>query len=641
MSTPAEISRLIEESRAFERSGSIAAAIRQARRACELAQACGDEEGEALALITLSYAYIRLGSYAEARAFCQQALALVDSESPSRADALLNIGICAGETDDLNTLEECARLAVGLSRQIGYDRALVRGLHSLSCGVYMPRGQFSLSLALDEEALNIARARGLEEMAWGPLLTMSWVHWLMGQPSLAEARLAELHPLAAPGSLGDGYWHFIHASLALEAGELARAKELFTSTLSIAEANGIAENLFLARLGLSRLSRAAGDAPAALAWASEALTIAERAGYQHLQGQARIERGRAAWALGDLPSTEADLRAAVDLLAPQKLDFDLAAAWLLLAALLRKHNRPGAPAAWQEAAARLAQGGFASLVERERALSFPLIAAGIASPDPATAVVSAALLEHLQRVPPPPLKIITLGSLQVRVGGRLVDSQALRQRKAGELLGLLLITPTHAMPVEQLIDALWADKEPDTAQTLFHHATSTLRRALEPDLPEKFPSRYLEVRDGQVTLRLPPASTVDYEVFADHYRRGQWAEALACYGGEFLPHYRYADWALPHRQWLAQDYQRALLERGRLWLAEGCWVEALGASRAILAAEPWHESAVLLGMQACLGLNDRSGAIRTYKKLEKGLRDELDIAPQPEIQNLYHSLLKR
>jgi hypothetical protein len=39
--------------------------------------------------------------------FASKALDLAGAESPSRLDALLNMGICAGETDDLATLEAC------------------------------------------------------------------------------------------------------------------------------------------------------------------------------------------------------------------------------------------------------------------------------------------------------------------------------------------------------------------------------------------------------------------------------------------------------------------------------------------------------------------------------------------------------
>jgi DNA-binding SARP family transcriptional activator len=641
MNSSEEITRLIEESRVLERRGEIARAIQRAQQARQLAQAQGNVDGEAGALNALAYAHIRLGHYDQAQQFCTLALARSGVESHARAEALLNLGICAGETDDITALEKFTQQSVDLSRQIGYDRALVRGLHALSCGCYMPRGQFTLSLAVDEEALKIARTRGLQELTWGPLLTMSWVHWLIGQPHLVETRLNELQLVVSPGSLGDGYWHFIHASLALEAGEIETARDLFTKTLSIAEANGIAENLYLASMGMSRLNRAVNDAPAALAWAGEALTVVERTGYRHLQGQALIERARAAWALGEFVAAEADLHAAIEYLAPQRFDFDLSIALLLLAALLRQQNQLEADAAWRDAATLLVQGGFAFLADRERALSFPLIVAGLNSPDKSIAEASTNLLAHLQHVPPPPLKITTLGGWRVQIGGRVVENQVLRQRRAGELLGLLLISPGRSLSYDRIIDALWRDKEPTSAQALFHHATSTLRRALEPDLPEKFPSRYLEVNDGQVTLHLPPASKVDYESFADHYHRKEWNAALACYGGEFLPEYRYADWTISQRQWLIQNYQHALLEMASAWLAENRCSEALDACRKILAVEPWQEQAVLLGMRACLGLGNPTGALRLYQSLEKALHNELGIEPQAELQALYHSLLKR
>ena len=146
MSASEEISRLIEESRVLERSGEIAAAIQCATQATNLARTQADAESESRALNALTYAHIRLANYSQARRFCRQILDLAGPESPARVDALLNLGICAGETDDLAALEFFTRQAVDLSRQIGYDRALVRGLHMLSCMVYMPRGKFTFAL---------------------------------------------------------------------------------------------------------------------------------------------------------------------------------------------------------------------------------------------------------------------------------------------------------------------------------------------------------------------------------------------------------------------------------------------------------------------------------------------------------------
>jgi DNA-binding SARP family transcriptional activator len=641
MDTSKDINGLIEESRSLERRGEIATAIRRARQARHLARVQANIEGEATALNALAYAYIRLGRYDQAWQLCQQALHLAGAEAPSRADALLNLGICAGETDDLVASETICVQAIELSRQIGYNRTMIRGLHALACMVYMPRGQFVLALAIDEEALKIAKTRGLLDLAWGPLLTMSYLHWLAGQPSMARARLEELRQAVLPGSLGDGYWHYIQANLALETGEMEQARCLFSRTLSIAEANGITENLFLARLGMSRLYRVLNDAPAAFAWAGEALATMQRSGYHHLQAQALIERSRASWALDDLAGAEADLRAAITLLAPQRLDFDLSVATLLLAALLQRQGRPDAPMVWQEASSRLVQGGFAFLADRERAIVSPLILQGLKSPEPSIVAASNSLLQHLQKVMPAPLKITMLGSWRVRVGSHWVDPQLLRQRRAGELLALLLISSGHSLPVDQAIDILWPDKDPSSAQPLLYHATSILRRALEPDLPEKFPCRYLRVADGEIALILPPDSQMDYEAFMSCIGREDWDAALACYGGAFLPEYRYANWAEAHRRQLTQCYQRALLMKADTWLSENRFQQTLDACHKILADEPWQEQAVLLGMRACIGLGNTTDALRLYRNLEKALRDELGIEPQAKLQALYHSLRKR
>lgn len=641
MDTSEKVYRLIEESRTLEKQGNIAAAIQRAQRARQLAQKQNDNEGEASALNAIAYAHIRLGHYDQARQYCEQALNLAGDEAPSRVDALLNLGICAGETNNLDTLEEYCAQAIDLSRQIGYQRALVRGLHMFACMIYMPRGQFVLALAIDEEALKIAQASGLLDLAWGPLLTMCYVHWLAGQATMTRVRLAELQKVIVPGSLGDGYWHYIQANLALEAGEIEQARLLFTGTLSIAEGNGISENLFLARLGMSRLYRALNDMPSAQAWTNEALAIAQRIGYLHLQGQALIERSRTCWGMGDFKNAEADLRAAIALLAPQRLDFDLAIATLLLAALLRQQNHPDALAVWQEASSRLVQGGFAFLADRERSLSYPLIIQGLKSCDKANFEASNNLLEHLQRVPPLPLKITTLGGWQIQAGGRPINLTLLRQRRAGELMALLLVSPSRCLAVEQVIDALWPDKDPISAQPLLYHATSTLRHALEPDLPEKFPCRYLRVEDGKIALNLPPGSQVDYEIFMNCIRREEWDGALAWYGGTFLPEYRFAGWAESHRRWLSQNYQRALLIKAETCLAENQFQRALDVCQVILADDPWQEQAVLVGMKACIRLENSTGAIRLYRNLEKVLRNELDVEPQAELQSLYRSLRKR
>ena len=66
---------------------------------------------------------------------------------------------------------------------------------------------------------------------------------------------------------------------------------------------------------------------------------------------------------------------------------------------------------------------------------------------------------------------------------------------------------------------------------------------------------------------------------------------------------------------------------------------ALRLCRRALTLEPWQEEAVFLGMQACLRLQDRAGALRLYRELEHSLHEELGAAPSEKVQRLYRSLL--
>lgn len=638
MNTSPPITELLQASREAERAGDVPAAIHLAQEAVALAQQTGDVEDQALAATALAGPHIRLGHYARASALLQQALADLPPDSPVRERVLIALSACAAETNDLDATEMYCQQVVDLGRQLGLPSAIVRGLSNLAAGVYTPRGEFALAIAADEEALKLAREHNLLELTWSQLSNLVWTGWLTGQRDRTRRWLAELREVALPGTLAEGYWYLIHGELALEDGDFTQARTHFAAVRSLAEAKGLVELDLLVRLALARLCRVEGDAPVAFTWATDALKIAERIGYRHIHGRALIERGRAAWGLGHLVEAEVDFRAALTVLTPLRTAFDLARATLLLAGMLAAQAAPEASAVWAEAATRILDGGYTFLIEQERTLALPLIAAHLNAVETRLRALAERLLEQLARIPPLPLHISLLGGFTVRQGAREIQKRALRQRRAGELLALLLLAPHRALSFEQVVEALWPEKDAATALPLFHQATSALRRALEPDLPEKFPSRYLYVDAGQIALSLPEGSQLDVEVFEAHCRRAEWEAALGRYGGELLPEYPYADWSALPRQRLSRKYQHVLLSIARDRLANNLFQEALETCDTLLALEPWHEEAVHIAMRACLALHDRVGALRLYLTLERTLREELDIAPEPELQALFRSI---
>jgi DNA-binding SARP family transcriptional activator len=165
---------------------------------------------------------------------------------------------------------------------------------------------------------------------------------------------------------------------------------------------------------------------------------------------------------------------------------------------------------------------------------------------------------------------------------------------------------------------------------------------LEPDLPGRFPSRYLKVRDESIELVLPPGSTVDFERFesqatgclrdGDHAQR--LIEVLDLYTGELFPEDRYADWAMPSQESLARlaaDAGAAVAEER---LREGDAIAARDTGTVALERDSLDETAVAITMRAAIALGDRIGALRLYRGYERQLADDLGGVPSSELREL-------
>lgn len=638
MDTPHSINVLLHASRELERAGDVPAAIRQAQEALTLAQQSGDGDAQGFTAAALAYAHIRLGHYAVARTLLERALPLTGMESPARGEVLLTLGICAAETDDIITAEDFFQKTIDLGRQLGVMRLLVRGLHSLAAGIYTPRGEFPLAITADEEALKLARAHNFPELIWSQLTNLTWTCWVMGQRDRTLHWLSELRDIALPGTLADGYWYLIHGELAREDGNFAEANTYFTQCRSIAETGGLPELDFLMRLGRVRLCRAVNDLPAALAWAADALSIVERTGYRHMQGRALLERGRTAWALENRTQAEVDFRAALAVLTPLQANFELAQATLLLAGLLHAQQASEAEAVWIDAVNRILNGGYAFWLVQEQAWIHPLLA-HYRTVDSAAGRAATRLRDALHSLPPPPLRVLTLGGFQVFQGGIPIPAEAWQRRKTRQLLLYLLL---RRAPVarDELLDALWPDLPPDSAALALNTTFSELRRILEPHLSRGTPSRYLERDEETLALRRTESLWCDVWAFEEAARAGVTGatQILALYRGDFLPEEPYVDWALHERERLRERYLNVLMA----WLEERvraeAWPEGVELARRILEREPWLEEVWRMLMTCLEQVGRRSEALRAYQECVRVLRAELDADPTSETRALYETL---
>ena len=634
-----ESDNLIQLALKREQTGDISGALRLARQALNTARSNNLPLEYAQALTAIARYRFRLGQYETARELAQEAMEMTDPLQDTQAsihtESLLLLGMCALETNSLTECEQYYRSAANLAREIGHPLLFQRAMHNLGSGVYLFRGQFDLAIAADSQSLQICREKNFPNWAVFPLMTLAIAYQIIGQRMRARETLTELRALVQPGSAGEGYACYVAGMLALDEDDLQNADAELSRAFTLAEELGDPSLNLDTRLGISRMCRLRGEIAKALGWAEDALNFAQRVGYRIYQGRARVEYGRARWLTGDLVGAENNLLQAEAIFGDMDLRFDLAEVRLLLTALYHQKRDPRVAICLPQVTAAVQTGGYGFLLERERSLVYSL-AAYLNDPNPQLAGAAAELLAAIQAVPPKPLKVITFGSLEVWVGAKMVDARILRQRRAGELLALLLSSPGCSLSADNVTEALCPEKDLQAAMDFYHHAISSLRRILEPDLSDRrFPCRYLEVSEEHVTLILPPGSKIDFIEFQHHIQDRQWEQALSIYQGEFLPLIRYVEWTLPLRQHFADQYEQALLARAAECLSAGDATACLTLARRVLLHNDWQEQAVALGMRAALALGDRASALKLYHRLEKDLEKELGIEPQTELQQLY------
>lgn len=128
----------------------------------------------------------------------------------------------------------------------------------------------------------------------------------------------------------------------------------------------------------------------------------------------------------------------------------------------------------------------------------------------------------------PGVRFQVLGQLQADRDGIPLD---LGGRKSRLLLAALLLERGRAVPVGRLVELLWGDDAPDSAEAGLHSYVSKLRRVLEPNRPPGAAPGVLVTRDAGYALLVADAD-VDAHTFAERaaeaaaaLQAGRWEEA--------------------------------------------------------------------------------------------------------------------
>jgi DNA-binding SARP family transcriptional activator len=236
-----------------------------------------------------------------------------------------------------------------------------------------------------------------------------------------------------------------------------------------------------------------------------------------------------------------------------------------------------------------------------------------------------------------------LGPLEVRIDGRALPLGGLKQRA---LLALLLLNRNEVVSRDRLVDSLWGERAPESAQRSLDTYVSRLRTLLGAERIERRPPGYLlRVDAGELDLERFEAlleqgraagAAGNPATAHDHLR-----DALALWRGRAL-----ADLAseLPLSVEAERLEERRLLAlEGRIdaELALGSGPELMGELERLVSEHPFQQR--LLG-QLMLSLY-RAGrpaeALAAYQAFRRRFAEELGLEPSPELRALERRILEQ
>jgi SARP family transcriptional regulator, regulator of embCAB operon len=241
-------------------------------------------------------------------------------------------------------------------------------------------------------------------------------------------------------------------------------------------------------------------------------------------------------------------------------------------------------------------------------------------------------------------RIQLCGPLVVRHGDRRLED-ALPGRQGRLLFAYLVVNRRRPVSRDELADALWPGEPPSAPGLALNPLLSKLRRVLGTGAIEGRNGVRLELENAWVDVEAAEIAVHEAESAAAQrdwylvYPRSRVALYIAERG--FLPGTD-APWV---------DEQRRRVDDIRLRAIEAaaeCSLEIGGAelpiaeqhARRLVELSPYHERGHALLMRALETRGNAAEAMLAYDRLRCLLRDDLGIAPGPEIQSLHERLLR-
>ncbi|MEU1878224.1 BTAD domain-containing putative transcriptional regulator [Streptosporangium sp. NPDC020072] len=225
-------------------------------------------------------------------------------------------------------------------------------------------------------------------------------------------------------------------------------------------------------------------------------------------------------------------------------------------------------------------------------------------------------------------------------------------RKERAVLAMLALDPGRVIPLDRLIDELWAGEAPSGATGTLQAYISHLRKVLEPGRRPRTPPSVLLTREPGYLLAVAPGQ-VDLTRFtawaqdgARALARGEHTEArqtldraLALWRGEPLGEFAELAFARPSVTRLTEIRATAVEDRFEALLALGEDAAHVPALEALTEEFPYRERSWRLLALALYRADRQADALGALRRARRRLAEDLGIDPGPRLRRLEEAVL--
>ncbi|MFI9385424.1 AfsR/SARP family transcriptional regulator [Kutzneria sp. NPDC052558] len=244
------------------------------------------------------------------------------------------------------------------------------------------------------------------------------------------------------------------------------------------------------------------------------------------------------------------------------------------------------------------------------------------------------------------IRVEVLGPVRAWRGDEEIELGAPRQRA---VLAVLASNAGRAVSRTELIDSLWGEHAPASAEGSVHTYIAGLRRALEPDRTHRAPSQVLASSGSGYLLRLPE-DQVDLTAFESHLA------AMRQAAGDPQSALRHVDSAIAlwrgaplsgipgpfselERTRLAELYLSAVEHRAGLMLQTGRATDVVAELSRVVHEHPLREKLRGLLMSGLYQCGRQAEALEVYAETRRLLAAELGVEPGRELRQLHEQIL--